>query len=286
MFITIHSTIKASKSKVYEFWTTPSHVCNWNFASPDWHCPSCTIDLKEGGKISAIMSSKDGSMSFDFWSNYDVIVPNEKLALTMGDGRKWNIYFEETEEGTKVTEEFEPESQNPIDMQEMGWQSILNNFKSYVESKRYEKISFVVEIDAPKDQVYKMMLSKETYNDWTKVFTETSHYEGEWIKGNKIRFLAYDKEGKLNGMVSKLDEVIPNEFVSIQHLGEIVNNEDITSGELIDQWSGSHENYHFETIENNGTKLTIAVDSIPEYFSFFNEQYPVALQKLKEICEK
>jgi uncharacterized protein YndB with AHSA1/START domain len=284
-FIKIQTQINAPVSKVYEFWTTPSHMCSWNFASPDWHCPSCDIDLKVDGKLKAVMAAKDGSMSFDFNCTYDEIIPNEKLSLTIEDERKWLIYFKTNEEGTLVTEEFEPENVNPIEMQQMGWQSILDNFKSYVESKKYEKLNFEIHIDAPRSHVFETMLGSESYKEWTSVFTSTSHYVGEWKKGSKIRFQALDKDGKISGMHSIIDEVIPNEFVSIQHLGEIVNNEEVSTGGIIDSWTGSHENYYY-TEDNDGTKLVVSVDSLPDYFSFFNEQYPLALQKLKSICER
>jgi hypothetical protein len=34
----------------------------------------------------------------------------------------------------RQTESFEPELENPIEMQEMGWNMILQNFKKYAES--------------------------------------------------------------------------------------------------------------------------------------------------------
>ena len=133
-YITIETTINAPIAHVWEKWTKPEHIQNWNFASPDWHCPKATTDLQVGGEFHYEMASKDGSMSFDFWGTFQQIEDGKMIASVLGDGRKMQVTFETTEAGTKVTEQFEPENQNPEEMQKAGWQMILDNFKSYVES--------------------------------------------------------------------------------------------------------------------------------------------------------
>ena len=132
--IKIEAIINSNIEKVWECWTKPEHITKWCFASDDWHAPNSSSDLKVGGKISTRMEAKDGSFGFDFWGTHDEIIPNEKIAITMGDGRKWDTYFSVVEGGVKVVEEFEAENENPIEMQQGGWQMILNNFKKYVES--------------------------------------------------------------------------------------------------------------------------------------------------------
>lgn len=132
--ITIQTTVNASIEKVWKFWNQPEHVMQWAFASPEWHAPKAENDLREGGKFSTTMAAKDGSMSFDFWGEYTLVRDNEAINYTMGDGRKVEITFAETPDGVVITERFEPESENSEEMQKGGWQAILNNFKTYVES--------------------------------------------------------------------------------------------------------------------------------------------------------
>jgi uncharacterized protein YndB with AHSA1/START domain len=132
--ITVEATINASVEKVWQCWTTPHHIMQWNHASDDWHCPASTYSLEVGGKFSATMAAKDGSFSFDFWAIQDEIKMNEFIASTMGDGRRMSVQFVADGASTKVIEMFEPESENPVEMQKMGWQMILDNFKKYVES--------------------------------------------------------------------------------------------------------------------------------------------------------
>ena len=131
--ITVQATINAPLDKVWEYWTTPEHITKWNFASDDWHSPKAENDLRVGGKFSYQMAAKDGSFSFDFWGIYDEVSSKEHLAITLGDNRKMSVNFIALGTETMVIESFEAESVNPIEMQEAGWQAILNNFKKYVE---------------------------------------------------------------------------------------------------------------------------------------------------------
>lgn len=131
--IQIAASILSPLSKVWAHWTEPKHITKWNFAIPEWHCPSATNDLKVGGKYQARMEAKDGSFGFDFEAIYDEVIPQKKLTYTMTDGRKVTTTFEQNGDATIVTTVFVAETQNPIEMQKSGWQSILNNFKKYTE---------------------------------------------------------------------------------------------------------------------------------------------------------
>lgn len=131
--IVVKSLIKSSIAQVWECWTNPVHVMNWNFASPDWCCPEATNNLQEGSEFHYTMAAKDQSMSFDFWGTYQEILKHQNIEIILGDGRKMTVTFESTNDGVIVTELFEPESQNPIEMQQAGWQMILDNFTKYVE---------------------------------------------------------------------------------------------------------------------------------------------------------
>lgn len=131
--ITVETYIQSSRSSVWSAWTQPEHVQHWNFASPDWHCPSASNDFRVGGEFHYLMAAKDGSMEFDFWGTYHQVIFEKQIDIVLGDGRHMFVYFESPPEGTLVREEFEPEKMNPEEMQQMGWQMILNNFKSYAE---------------------------------------------------------------------------------------------------------------------------------------------------------
>lgn len=132
--INIETLISADVKKVWDCWTKPEHITKWNFASDDWHCPSAENDLKVGGKFKSRMEAKDGSFGFDFEGVYDEVIDHKKIAYTMPDSRQVITYLENLGDKTKVTTTFDAENENPVEMQRAGWQSILDNFKKYVES--------------------------------------------------------------------------------------------------------------------------------------------------------
>jgi uncharacterized protein YndB with AHSA1/START domain len=131
-FIKVQTTINASLAKVWDCWTLPEHITNWNFASSDWHCPNATNNLVVGGEFHYTMAAKDNSLSFDFWGTYQNIQIGQYIESVLGDGRKLKVSFETIGDNTIVIEEFEPEQQNPPEMQQAGWQMILDNFTKYV----------------------------------------------------------------------------------------------------------------------------------------------------------
>ena len=134
--ITVENTINAPVEKVWEFWTKPEHIIKWCNASDDWHTPRAENDLKVGGKFVSRMEAKDGSMGFDFGGVYDAVRTNEYIEYTMSDDRKVKINFSAQENKTKVVESFEAENTHSIEMQQGGWQAILDNFKKYTEANQ------------------------------------------------------------------------------------------------------------------------------------------------------
>lgn len=133
--VTIKTSIEAPVEKVWEFWTTPEHIKNWNKATDDWETTKAENDLRPGGKFVSRMEAKDGSMAFDFGGTYDMVDTNTLISYTLDDGRKVKIIFSSEGDITKLMESFEAENTNPIEMQQEGWQAILDNFKKYTESK-------------------------------------------------------------------------------------------------------------------------------------------------------
>jgi uncharacterized protein YndB with AHSA1/START domain len=132
--IIVKTSVNANIEKVWKLWTTPEHIMKWNNASDDWQTPSAVNDLKNGGTFSYRMEAKDGSFAFDFGGTYTEVKPGETISYTIGDGRKVEVLFKSNGEQTDITETFEAESTHPVEVQQTGWQAILNNFKKYVES--------------------------------------------------------------------------------------------------------------------------------------------------------
>ncbi len=133
--ITVDALIDAPIEKVWDYWTKPEHITQWNFASDEWHSPKAENDLRVGGKFSSRMEAKDGSFGFDFGGVYDAVEDKKHIAYTLGDNRKVSVDFSTEGDKTKLVENFEAEGTNPVEMQKGGWQAILNNFKKHVEKE-------------------------------------------------------------------------------------------------------------------------------------------------------
>ena len=131
--ITVTATVNVTIDTVWDSWTNPAHIVNWNNASDDWHTPKASNDLRKDGRFTFTMAAKDGSFSFDFGGTYTSVEPKQKISYIMDDGRVANVWFEQEGNAVKITEEFQAENIHSPEMQEAGWQAILNNFKKYTE---------------------------------------------------------------------------------------------------------------------------------------------------------
>jgi uncharacterized protein YndB with AHSA1/START domain len=130
--INIETTVKAPLAEVWRAYSSPEDIKKWNSPSPDWHTPSSTVDLREGGAFSSRMEARDGSMGFDFAGTYTKVVDRKLIEYAFGD-RTARVEFSEGPGGVTVKVGFDAEMQNPVEQQRAGWQSILDRFKKHVE---------------------------------------------------------------------------------------------------------------------------------------------------------
>jgi uncharacterized protein YndB with AHSA1/START domain len=139
--ITVATKIEFSLDAIWNMYTTPEDILQWNAASDDWHTVSATVDLREGGEFCSRMEAKDGSFGFDFRGTYTEVIPKKRIAYTFGD-RTANVEFIEDGNEVEVRIAFDAEEENPVEKQRDGWQSILENFKKHVlsEDKAYRRV--------------------------------------------------------------------------------------------------------------------------------------------------
>ena len=131
--ITIEAQVAAPVKKVWDYYNQPQHIIRWNFAHESWQCPSAENDLRPGGKLKSRMEARDGSFGFDFEAIYTDVQPGKEFSYEFG-GRKASVSFSKNGEETEIVICFDPETTHSIELQRSGWQSILNNFKSYTEN--------------------------------------------------------------------------------------------------------------------------------------------------------
>jgi uncharacterized protein YndB with AHSA1/START domain len=138
MKITVETNVRAPIDRVWQAYTTPEDIVQWNAASDDWHTTKSSVDLRVGGAFSSRMEAKDASFGFDFAGTYTNIVPNRLIEYSFGD-RKASVEFTEKPEGVNVKVSFEAESTHSIEQQQTGWQAILDNFARHVENRKAQR---------------------------------------------------------------------------------------------------------------------------------------------------
>jgi uncharacterized protein YndB with AHSA1/START domain len=134
--ISVRVRISAPVDKVWKCWTTPEDIAGWNHASPDWHTTRTTNDLRPGGNFSFRMEARDGSTGFDLEGVYTLVRNQEVIEYRLADWRRVKVTFSQSGNETELAEAFEAENSNPVELQRKGWQAILDNFKTYVESSK------------------------------------------------------------------------------------------------------------------------------------------------------
>jgi hypothetical protein len=144
-----------------------------------------------------------------------------------------------------------------------------------------QKSNFQVTIDAPREKVWNILWDDKSYRAWTSVFGPGSHAKTDWNKGSKVLFLG---DGG-SGMVSMIEDKVPNEFMSFKHLGEVKDGVEDLESERVKQWAGAHENYTLKTVDGK-TLLTVDLDINDEFAEMFNNLFPKALDKVKELAEE
>lgn len=146
-----------------------------------------------------------------------------------------------------------------------------------------EKITFTTIINASREKVWNTMLQKDTYQKWTVPFHEGSTFEGDWTEGSEMKFIGPSEDGSVSGMYAVIVANRLYEFVSIKHLGELQNGEK-NPWPVVEGQEG-YESYTFKDVAG-GTEVLVELTVPTEWKEMFNDMWPKALLKLKELAEQ
>ncbi|MCB2408429.1 SRPBCC domain-containing protein [Hymenobacter lucidus] len=143
-----------------------------------------------------------------------------------------------------------------------------------------KKTCFSTMINAPKEKVWNVLWGDQTYGAWTSVFSEGSRAITDWQEGSKVVFSSADG----GGMYSVIEKKIPNDFISFKHLGEVKDGQELPIDEKTQSWSGATENYTLTQVGET-TELSVEMDISEDHQQYFNDTFPKALEKVKELAE-
>ena len=146
-------------------------------------------------------------------------------------------------------------------------------------------LHFSILINASREKVWHAMFDDQPYREWTKAFGG-GYYKGSWEKESKILFLGPDpKTGEEGGMVSRIAENIPHEFISIEHLGIVQNGVEDTTSEEAKKWAPAFENYTLKD-KDGATEVLVDMDVDEAESEEFERMWPDALRRLKALAER
>ncbi len=134
IYITVQVKVAQPIEVVWQAFTSSEHIVNWNAESEDWHTLAASNDLQVGGTFVYTFATRDGSVSLDFCGTYERILAYEHISYVIEDGRRVTIDFRQEVDGVMVIEKFEPGTVHNKELQQAGWQAVLDRFKIYVEN--------------------------------------------------------------------------------------------------------------------------------------------------------
>lgn len=280
--ITSKVIIKEASSKVWQALTDKNKMKGWYFDIPDF-------ELKVGATFN--FYEPGGANQFHHRCVILEIEPERKLSYTwthpsLSKGESevtWllkenngvtevELQHQGTENFADAGPDFAPENY------QMGWNGFMAILKNYVYGIR--KHIYEIEIDAPAEKVWNVLLNDDTYRQWTHVFCAGSYYKGELKPGGRVHFLSPDG----SGMYSDVIFCTPHSNILFQHIGEVLDFVEQPIDEATEKWTGAFENYILKE-QGNRTTLIAEIDLTPEHVDFFNENFPKGLQIVKRLSE-
>lgn len=135
MRITVEITIKAPLEAVWESWTKPSIIQQWNGVSQDWYCTVADIDLHEGGHFNYRLEHQSDQHSFSVNGTFTRIKLLRLIHYKLDDDRSVEIEFiEQADHSIRITQTFDPSPDTSPQAQQDKWQDIMRYFKKVVET--------------------------------------------------------------------------------------------------------------------------------------------------------
>lgn len=146
-------------------------------------------------------------------------------------------------------------------------------------------LEFKIDINTTVENVYNSMIDDTKFIEWISVFSPNFSFKGSWNKGETITYISPDKNGSINGMISRIENNIPNQLIHIQPIGILEDGVEYLRGEKVEGLDQFYEKYTFGSNENS-TIVTIETSVYEDLEDYFSVMWPRALDKLKEICER
>jgi len=279
-FITVSIEINERLDLVWEKFTRADHIVNWYFASPSWHAPSANVDFVDGGMFSIRMEAWDKSFGFDYKGKFQRITPMKSIQYILEDQREVLTSFTEYESAVKITQTFESEDANNLELQKQGWQATLESFKRYVETD-FLIFESHIDIHASQEVIWDSITQLEKYQIWTKAFSENAIFHGQWRQGETLDFITPNR----GGTRVLVDALIPNNSIHLVHTAVITpDNQSDSTSPSAKPWVNTIENYELINKDNIVT-FVAHIECHRSFYDFMKSSWDKALVDLKSYNE-
>lgn len=135
-------------------------------------------------------------------------------------------------------------------------------------------------------KLWELIVDADHYRNWTKAFSEGSDFVGDWSKGSRMRFVAEDESDNENGMLSEIVESIWPEFISIRHLGLVMDGVEDYDSPSAKKWTPAFENYRLTSKEDGSCTFELDQEIPDEEFDGFKESWRRAFNRISNLLEE
>ncbi len=150
-----------------------------------------------------------------------------------------------------------------------------------VKLRIMQTIQHSVEIYASKENVWKVLWSDQILRDWASIIDEGTYMDGDLQEGNEVKFIS-SVSGY--GVVSKVEKMIPNKYVSFIQVADIKVGKDGSFEKRDKQWTGGKESYEIEE-KDEKVILSLKQETPDELVEYFKIKIPKALERVKTLAE-
>lgn len=137
-----------------------------------------------------------------------------------------------------------------------------------------------LEINAPKEKVWDVLLQDDFTRIWYAEFSEGTRAETDWQLGSKVIF----RDNSGTGLLGTVLVNRPPEVLSVEYLGLVNGSTEDYDSEEARALKGSRETYRLSD-KDGATQVAVEVDMAEEYYEMMSEAWDKALVKIKELAE-
>ncbi len=141
-----------------------------------------------------------------------------------------------------------------------------------------DKLLFDIIINATKEKVWNILWQDKSFREWAGIIDPGTYMVGDLTAGKEVQFISAENG---YGVTSLVENVIPNESLVLKHKADT---QESGKQERDDEWTGGKESYSLVE-KDRITTLTAEFDVPSQMIDYFNNTYPKALERVKELAE-